>query len=165
MYIVTESAVRLVDKLRPDFPTNCHPDTIAMYEYWRERCGSRLMPARSDIDPVDMPHQLLPFINLVDVVADERRYVYRLVGTGDVEVRGQDPTGKSVLDGFFAPCAEDALSCYDQVVATRTPLLDPNPFIAPNGKYVMEETIFLPLSSDGVKIDMILVFSHSRDLR
>ena len=136
-----------------------------MYEYWLSKCGRRPMPRRSDIDPVDMPRGLLPFINLVDVVDDERRYVYRLVGTGDVDVRGQDPTGKSVLEGFFAPRAEDALACYDRVVATRAPFLDPEPFVAPNGKYVMEETIFLPLSDDGVKVNMVLVFSHSRDLR
>jgi len=150
--------------MRPDFPPSCHPDTIAMYDYWREKCDSRSMPARSDIDPIDMPRRLLPFINLVDVVSDERRYVYRLVGTGDVEIRGQDPTGKSVLEGFFAPCAADALACYDRVVATRAPFLDPEPFFAPTGKHVTEETIFLPLSDDGVNVDKILVFSHTRDL-
>jgi hypothetical protein len=153
-----------LDKMRPDFPASCHPDTIAMHDYWRAKCGVRSMPARSDIDPVDMPRRLLPFISLVDVVPDERRYVYRLVGTGDVEVRGQDPTGRSVLEGFFAPHAEDALTCYDRVVATRAPLIDPVPFFAPNGKYVMEETIFLPLSDDGISVNKVLVFTHSRDL-
>ena len=59
------------------------------------------MPRRSDIDPVDMPRRLLPFINLVDVVADERRYVYRLVGMGDVDVRGQDPEVDGVKDQRF----------------------------------------------------------------
>jgi len=154
-----------MEPVRPNFPATCHPDTIAMYDYWRAKGGGRRMPARSDIDPVDMPRRLLPFINLVDVVADERRYVYRLVGTGDVEIRGGDPTGKSVLDGFFAPCAEDALVCYDRVVATCAPFLDSEPFVAPNGKYVMEETIFLPLSDDGINVNMILAFSHTRGLR
>jgi len=154
-----------LDKMRPDFPASCHPDTIAMYEYWCERCGGRTMPGRSDIDPIHLPRRLLPFINLVDVVPDERRYVYRLVGTGDVEIRGQDPTGKSVMDAFFAPCAEDALTCYDRVVTTRAPFLDPEPFVAPNGRYVTEETIFLPLSDDGITVNKILVFSHTRDIR
>jgi hypothetical protein len=97
------------------------------------------------------------------VVQDDRRYVYRLVGTGDVEVRGKDPTGKSVLEGFFGPSAEDALACYDQVVATRAPLLDPMPFTAASGKFVMEETLFLPLSEDGTNVSKILVYSYSRE--
>lgn len=123
------------------------------------------MPARAHIDPVEMPRQLLRGICLVDVVADERRYVYRLVGTGDVEVRGNDPTGKSVLAGFFGPSAENALSCYDRVVETRAPYLDPTPFTAPSGKWVNEETLFLPLSDDGETVNKILVFSYSRDIR
>ena len=115
-----------------EFPETCHPDTITMYEYWQSKCSNRSMPARADIDPVEMPRQLLPGICIVDVVADERRYVYRLVGTGDAEVRGNDPTGKSVLEGFFGPSAQDALSCYDRVVTSRAPFLDAAPFTAPS---------------------------------
>ena len=89
--------------------------------------------------------------------------VYRLVGTGDVEVRGNDPTGKSVFRGIFGPSAEGALACYDRVVSTRAPLLDPVPFTAPSGKYVAEETLFLPLSEDGVNVSKILVYSYSRE--
>jgi len=148
-----------------EFPETCHPDTITMYKYWQEKCGDRTMPARCDIDPVEMPRRLLPGICIVDVVTDERRYVYRLVGTGDAEVRGNDPTGKSVLEGFFGPSAEDALSCYDKVVKSRAPFLDAAPFTAPCGKYVNEETLFLPLSDDGMTVNKILVFSYSRDVR
>jgi len=141
----------------------CHPHTVALYQYWGRKRGTRVMPSRSDIDPSEMPLGALPGVSLVDVVSDERRYVYRLVGTGDVEVRGHDPTGKSVMEGFFGPSAEDALSCYDEVVRTCAPLLDPVPFTTSDGRYVMEETIFLPLSDDGTHVNKILVFSHSRD--
>ena len=121
------------------------------------------MPACVDIDPVEMPRGLLPGINLVDVDSDERRYVYRLVGTAGVEVRRQDPTGKSVPEGFFGPSAADAPACYDRVVATRAPFRDAVPFIVPSGRHVMQEPIFLPLSDDGVNVNKILVFSCSRD--
>jgi hypothetical protein len=148
-----------------EFPETCHLDTIALYNYWLAKGGNRAMPARADIDPVEMPRQLLPGICIVEVVADERRYVYRLVGTGEVEVRGNDPTGKSVLEGFFGPSAEDALGCYDQVVKTRAALLDPTPFTAPSGKWITDETLFLPLSDDGATVNKILVFSYSRNIR
>jgi len=148
-----------------EFPDTCHPNTIALYNCWLAKCVNRSMPARADIDPVEMPRQLLPGISIVDVVADARRYVYRLVGTEDVEVRGHDPTGKSVLEGFFGPSPEDALGCYDKVVEARAPLLDPTPFTAPSGKWINEETLFLPLSDDGENVNKILVFSYSRDIR
>jgi hypothetical protein len=143
----------------------CHPDTVAIYEYWISKCGKRCMPLRADIDPTDITPRILPGISIVQVVEDERRYVYRLVGTGEVEVRGNDPTGKSVKEAFFGPSAEEALACYDRVVETRAPLLDTAPFRAPSGQYVTEETIFLPLSRDGTHVHQILVFSYSRPRR
>jgi hypothetical protein len=147
-----------------EFPSSCHASTRAIYEYWREKCGERRMPSRADLDPTEMQKGLLSGICLVDVVADERRYVYRLVGTADVEVRGQDPTGKSVIEGFFGPNLDDVLASYDRVVASRAPHIDPQHFFATSGRYVTEETIFLPLSDDGENVNMVLVFSCSRDL-
>lgn len=147
-----------------DFPPTCRPETVILYEYWRRKRGDRLMPSRADLDPTEIPTRLLPCISLVDVVSDERRYVYRLAGTADVQVRGFDPTGKSVREAFFGPNAENALSCYDKVVSTRAPLLDTEPFVATNGRYASEETIFLPLSDDGRRVNKILVFSPFRDV-
>jgi len=155
----------LVNLHRIKFPANCHQDTLALYGYWLEKCGERRMPSRADLDPLEIPRALLPGMSLVDVVPDERRYVYRLVGTGDVEVRGSDPTGKSVAEACCAPTPENALSCYDNVVSTKAPFLDAEPFTAPNGRYVTEETLFLPLSDDGINVNMVLVFCHSRHVR
>lgn len=118
------------------------------------------MPARADLDPVEMPVRLLPGITLVDVVPDARRFVYRLVGTGEVEVRGTDPTGRSVIEGFFGPSVEDALNWYNRVVETGAPQVDAEPFVATNGRHISEETIFLPLSEDGTNVNMVLVFSR-----
>jgi hypothetical protein len=146
------------DQPRLEFPSTCRPETVALYEYWRRKCGNRPMPSRKDLDPAEIPPRLLPCISIVDVVPDERRYVYRLVGTADVQVRGHDPTGKSVGEGFFGPSLEDALSCYDRVVATKAPVLDPVPFTATNGRYATEETMFLPLSDDGITVNKVMVF-------
>jgi hypothetical protein len=107
--LMTENPRRL------DIPETCHPNTWAIYRYWQEKCRGRSMPARSDLDPLDMPKGLLPGLCLVDVAPDERRYVYRLVGTADVEVRGYDPTGKSVIEWLLWPlgrrCARKLRSC------------------------------------------------------
>lgn len=96
------------------------------------------------------------------MVPDERRYVCRLVGTADAEVRGNDPTGKSVREGFFGPSAETVLANYDRVVSARAPYLDPRRYVATTGHYVTQETIFLPLSDDGKNVNKILVYSASR---
>ena len=113
-----------------------------MYKYWQAECGEREMPARSDIDPAEMPKRFLPRICIGDVVADGRRYVYRLVGTGDVEVRRNDPTGKSILEVSFGPSAADALSCYDRVVKSKAPFLDAAPFTAERQIRERRNTLF-----------------------
>lgn len=141
------------------------PDTRTVYTYWSAKCGERRMPARSDIDPVEIPRPLLGGISLIDIVQDERRYVYRLVGTRDVEALGQDPTGKPVFEVPLGPSVTKSLSGLDQVVSCREPLLEPLPFVAPGAHYETIEMILLPLSDDGCNVNKILVFSASRDIR
>ena len=141
-----------------------HPDTQAMHAYWSAKCAGRRMPSRADIDPLGMPRRLLPFISIVEAVPDARRYVYRLVGTADVQVRGFDPTGKSIHEGHLAPNAEDAIGRYDRVVATAAPLVDATPYVEDGSRYRTEEAIFLPLSDDGRTVNMILVFAACRDM-
>jgi len=141
------------------------PETRAVYEYWRSKCGVRRMPARSDIDPVEIPRRILGSISLIDIVQDDRRYVYRLVGTRDVEALGQDPTGKSVHELPLGSSANKSLSEFDRVVSSREPLLEQVPFVAPSGHYETTEMILLPLSENGHNVDKVLVFSASRDIR
>jgi len=139
------------------FPDPIPAGLEPLFRYWERKRGDRRMPRRADIDP-EIPPRLLPGITLVDVVADARRYVYRLVGTMEVEVRGFDPTGRSVEEAYFGENAEDATACYDRVVETRTPVLDPKPFLERRRGYSGAESLFLPLSSDGAAVNMILVF-------
>jgi len=129
-----------------------------IYAYWLAKRGSRPMPRRSDLDPTEIPPHLLPGIMLVDVIPDHRRYVYRLVGTKEAEVRGYDPTGKSVGEAYFGENAEDAMRCYDRVVETRMAVLDPIPFLERRRGYRGAESLFLPLSNDGIAVNMIMVF-------
>jgi hypothetical protein len=128
-----------------------------MYGYWQSKCDGDRLPKRSDIDPSDI-RRFLPQITIVEVVPDERRYVYRLVGTMEVEIRGRDPTGKSVIEGFFGPSLENVLGCYDTVVETQRPFYDNERFVTPDGRYSDDETLFLPLSDNGQNVNRVLVF-------
>ena len=129
-----------------------------IYAYWLTKRSGRPMPRRADLDPTEIPSRLLPGVMLVDVVPDPRRYVYRLVGTMEAEVRGYDPTGKSVREAYFGENLEDATQCYDRVVETCAPVLDPLPFLERKRGYRGAESLFLPLSDDGVAVNMIMVF-------
>lgn len=145
-----------------DWRTTCHPDIRLVLEYWQQKCAGRPMPSRADIDPSEL-RRFLPHITLVDVVDDPRRFVYRLVGTSEVAIRGYDPTGKPVAEAYFATSAEEALKHYEAARITKAPHYIADPFQAVD-RFVGEEDLFLPLSADGIAVNMIMVFSISRDL-
>lgn len=145
-----------------DWLETCHPDIRLVVDYWRTKCAGRLMPSRADIDPVEFS-RYLPYITLVDVVADERRFVYRLVGTMEVALRGRDPTGESITDAYFGRSVGSVLLKYDTVCRTRAPYYEIDDFQVVD-RYVNEENLFLPFSDDGETVNKIMVFSINRDL-
>jgi len=158
--------------LNPDDPD---PEALAtvpesirqMFAYWQRKRGNRRMPARADIDPAEMK-ALLPFMILVDVVHDaagKTDFVYRLVGTREVEIRSGDPTGRRVAEAFHGPSAENALGCYRQAVDNRVPYLDDEYFAQADDRFGDEANLFLPLSNDGETVNMVLVFTAYRKLK
>jgi hypothetical protein len=136
-----------------------HSDIQAMVSYWRGKAGTRRMPQRHDIDPSELK-AFLSRITLVDVVPDARQFVYRLVGTEEVASRGSDPTGRSVAEAFFASSAEESLKYYKYVVHYREPYCYRGKYEAPDGAVEDQDVIFLPLSEDGERVNMILLFYY-----
>ena len=141
-----------------DFIAGCHERVRALYRYWDGKRNGRLMPSRSDLDPVDIP-RFLPDICLVDVVPDARKYVYRLIGTNEAAMRGRDPTGLAVGEGYFGTSAQSVFLNYDGVTRSRAPRLDRDPSITSDDRFIQHESIFLPLSDDSEHVNMILVFT------
>ena len=78
------------------------PDLRRLADYWCSRRQDRRMPRRADIDPVDIPWALSR-IYLVDYLADDRTFRYRLAG-GEIEdtfrpyTNGQGLKGKTFKD-------------------------------------------------------------------
>lgn len=142
-------------------------DIRALFEYWRSKRQGRPMPARADLDPSELK-MMLPSMILVDVVYDatgKADFVYRLLGTHEVEVRGENPTGKRVAETFFGPSLENVLGCYMTVLENKQPYLDDDYYVRDGDYYADEANIFLPLSADGERINMILVYTAYRRIR
>ena len=73
-----------------------HQSTRAMFEYWTRKRGTRLAPARADIDPAEIRHALGDTFMLAADFADEQRF--RLAGTRvcalfDRELKGESFSG------------------------------------------------------------------------
>jgi hypothetical protein len=133
----------------------CGPKAVALYHYWNARRGIRPMPGRADIDPLEM-RQWLPRITLVDVSPDATQFTYRLVGTQIVDLLGTNPTGRLVETAWPEDEAARLLEGYREVVQTRAPIFCHQTCQWLDDQEPSAWAVRLPLSSDGVEVDMIL---------
>jgi hypothetical protein len=126
-----------------------------LHAYWLEKRGDRAMPARADIDPLEM-HFILGSLILVDVLHEPRRFRIRLHGTDLVRRAGYELTGKMLdelpisefrqfVEGSFAAAAEARVPR----AGVRDRVMD--------GRIYRYEALILPLSSNGGAVDMLLV--------
>lgn len=141
----------------PDPATFTEPRLRTILAYWFERCGETSLPARRDIDPVEL-RRFLPRIMLVDVEKGPD-FVYRLVGTEIVDDRGFEPTGKRVADVFPAHLVDSVLKPYRLTHQYGQPVYDPHGWPDRRPCINPDQTLFLPLANDGKRIDMILVYT------
>jgi hypothetical protein len=145
----------MISKTIDDAATG-RPELRRLLEYWqaKRRTLGRL-PARADVDPLEMRYALGHLV-LADVEhGDPIRFRHRLIGTRIVERAGYDATGLYVDDIPDSELARWLLGTYASVVATREPVWQSlNGVIG--GRATILEILRLPLSSDGGKIDVVL---------
>lgn len=133
-------------------------ETQGFYDYWDgKRCGG-LLPARLDLDPVEMV-TWLPGLQLIDVFHNPRRLKYRLVGEVDVESRGFNPTGRWLEDGCIGISKEDVFFNYNSCIDQKVMVFDWGEYPCGSGFMQSQETLFLPLASDGDIVDMVITFA------
>src|SRR5262245_15527184 len=104
------------------------PGLIRFYDYWKSLCGSRSMPSRTEIDPVTIPRGFLPNVMLIDVLHDQRRYRYRLVGSNITTATGENRTGRYFDEFRFFRDHPGVQPQYEAVITTRLPLYSLEPF-------------------------------------
>lgn len=155
----------LVQTVGREFLNGCPARIAEIFTYWDGLRRGRLMPRRADFRPEAVPRHLSGIL-LIDVEGTDAEgigiYRYRVVGTDEVRLRGHDPTGKLVQDGFFWSSLEEALATYERVRQERTHLYEISEFVSPEGRWRSEYGIILPFSEDGETVSQIMVYSLAR---
>lgn len=133
------------------------PAFALLHRYWESKRRAGRLPARSDIDPTEIP-ALLPQLLLFEVIAgaDGPRFRFRLAGTAFTHLVGRDVTGFH-LDELgppdrVAPVAQ-ALAA---VVRTGRPAYLAGRLTLRSEKYMIVRRLGFPLAADGARVDMIL---------
>lgn len=131
-----------------------HPMLRQIFAYWQGKAAGRgALPARGDIDPVDLAGAL-PAVSLIEVRRDNAdgagRLRYRVMGSLHVEIMGRDATGE-LID--FGSADGDAAAA---AIATGRPVHAERVFSPANGVALTFEALVCPLAADGRKVDMLL---------
>jgi hypothetical protein len=141
-----------------ELPLSAAPERLKpLLTYWLEKRGSHLMPARADIDPLDL-RGMLDWISLVEIRPTEPRFFFRVAGGKISNVVGtQNGADLSVLR---SPTYRESVERHWQLVAdSGEPRFDE--FDLTFRGYRMTYCRYaLPLGADRKTTDMILIGSH-----
>lgn len=142
-----------------------HPILRKLYIYWDDKRGQQPYPRRADVDPVEIP-MLLPYVILVDAVADSEDFVFRVAGTMVTEASGMELTGKRLRLLPLSPIGT-IVAEFTQVIESAKPRYSAGPLTNPLDRYDRVERLLLPLAKAGAKVEQILggVIFHSASSR
>jgi hypothetical protein len=135
-------------------PDIAHPKLRRLYDYWEGKRAGRKMPARRDLDPLDLTF-IIGNIILVDVL-DGTRFRIKLHGTILSERVGYELSGKMLDELPVNEFRTLAQQSFARVAAggevthgRRDRIID--------GRHARYETVIMPLSDDGERVDRLIV--------
>lgn len=96
------------------------PALRALYRYWAARRGCGRVPTVRDIDPLDLPPRVLPWLFLFRREGGRFRCI--LVGTGIVQLLGCDVTGRYLDDMPGVVDRPRTIALFEEAASTGLPI-------------------------------------------
>ena len=135
-----------------------HPSLAAVKALWVRKRGTRTLPARSDIDAVDLKDHL-GWMLLLDAIGDYEDFRFRLIGTKVTRYFFVEATGKTVTEAFapFGPgVVNGVLAVYRKTARDGIPVRAFGDAGWLGRDYYDFDALHLPLSDDGLKANKVL---------
>lgn len=134
---------------------DCQSEIVRqILEYWQFKCQDRKIPARADLDPLEMRGALNQMV-MIEIHRDPLRFRTRLVGSEQMKKRGFDYTAKwldELPEGYRSVVLPRA-----EAVAKRGEAVRSRIRREIDGRFFDYETVWLPLGIDGETATMIMV--------
>ncbi len=128
---------------------------VSLWRYWTAKRGTRAMPLRKDISPLDIP-KLLPNLVLIDRT-DAGLFRFRLVGTAVAEAYGFDATGKTVDEAMTEPRRSKAKQHYGAAFTSGRPVFTRNRYRTSRLVELVVSRVLLPLADEAGATIMVLM--------
>jgi hypothetical protein len=153
-------------KLLPLLPGSLesyNPRLARLHDYWIGKCDGRPLPARADIEPLEMKEWLGNLL-LAEFFGGIEHYRVRLDGSNLIGFGGKDRTGK----GSEVLTSEEERKLiaaqYTPVLDTAQPAYFETQFQNSEGRFLREQKLLLPLSDNGSLVNMVLAGIYYRNL-
>lgn len=131
--------------------------------YWKGLTRDRVAPSWHEVEPLEMPARLLPYLTVVEVRPAPLDFVYVFYGTGHLALKARDLTGHSINDTLPSENCPVVFEQYRRTLEARKPMAFRRRVIDTNmANEPTQTTLRLPLSSDGETIDWIMSLSDLR---
>lgn len=157
-----ETSDMIVD---PDKVADSWPDLALSLSYWHDRLRDGNIPARDDIDLLDLS-EVLPQVNLIDVHHQPDgplRYRHRMEGSLLVERFKRDSTGKWFDENYDASHLARQLGAYDDAVRSKRPNLARIRIVTGDVVEIDYTRLIMPLAPPGEAVNMLfVVFSFNK---
>jgi signal transduction histidine kinase len=141
------------------FLNRCCREIRELFFLWERLKGNAILPQWSSLDPF----AIMPYLDsatLVEVRQEPLDFIYQASGRTEIIARGYDPAGRTVGEWHFGSTRSHVLGSYRYVATARSFLFDWETAISPTGKYIEDQTLFLPFTQGGEAVDKILVYSR-----
>ena len=124
--------------------------------YWESKLAGRTMPQRKDIAPSEL-RDLLPIIQIYDVLDGGTSYRVRLLGTRIAAAFDEEPTGRTFDAADGSLLVDRMRQVLSHVAHRHAPVIAraARTAIANRSSFAVE-SIFLPLSEDGENVTAVL---------
>jgi hypothetical protein len=130
------------------------PIILEMLGYWRSKMAGGRLPRPADIDPVEIP-KLIPSIVICELESDPFRVRYRLAGTRQVHILGNELTGRYV-DELDWPEGPFVHRIFARARDTAAPVFGFYHWGFREGTPGASEFGLFPLSEDGGTVSRVL---------
>ena len=133
----------------PTLPFADDPILTEGAAYWLRKRAGRPMPARRDIDLLDMPARIVPHVVLAEILAPSGLVRYRIVGEEMVERFGFNFGGKTsrqIFHGTYRTFLEDTFAL---LYRDRMPVYTESQFRWDNDGHALTRRLMMPLANDG----------------
>jgi len=133
-----------------------HPRLREFYTYWQSKRHGNKLPARRDIDPIEVP-RLLPTLVLIDVVRESGgpRFRYRLIGSEVVDKHRENFTGQWIDEAIGPEAGARVIDNMKRVVETGEPHIWSSKMAMEGREHVAFTRLICPLADDGEAVDTL----------